>query len=42
MQSVAEAMAAELEVVTSSPVRTLRTDADGVTAVSDRRTVRAL
>ena len=41
MQSVSEAMAAELEVVTGSPVRTLRTDADGVTAVSDRVTVRA-
>ena len=41
MQSVAEAMAAELEVVTGSPVRTLRTDSDGVTAVSDRLTVRA-
>ena len=41
MQSVSEAMAAELEVVTGSPVRTLRTDDDGVTAVSDRVTVRA-
>ena len=41
MQSVSEAMAAELDVFTSSPVRTLRTDAGGVTAVSDTVTVSA-
>ncbi len=41
MQSVSQAMAAELEVVTGSPVRTLRTDADGITALSDSVTVRA-
>lgn len=35
MQSVSEAMAADLDVRTSSPVRTLRTTADRVVAVSD-------
>ena len=35
MQSVSEAMAADLEVHTGTPVRTLRTTDRGVTAVSD-------
>jgi putrescine oxidase len=41
MQSVSEALAAELDVHTGTPVRTLRTDDGGVTAVSDTVTVTA-
>jgi putrescine oxidase len=41
MQSVSQAMAADLEVHLSSPVHTLRRDDDGVTAVSAGVTVRA-
>ena len=41
MQSVSQAMAADLEVHLSTPVRTLRRDEAGVTAVSDRVAVRA-
>lgn len=41
MQSVAEAMAAELDVVTATPVRRIRTSRDGVLVESDRVSVRA-
>ena len=41
MQSVSEAMAAELDVHLGTPVRTLRTDDEGVTAVSDHVVVSA-
>lgn len=41
MQSVSQRMAADLDVLTGSPVRTIRTDADGVTVEADGVIVRA-